>query len=85
MRDQEKNSIKTKVEVAVMGGCIYICKYVACRKKGWMFEYAPIGCKNQIVTATRPHTILDMRPSTMNNPTSNQDPKFTAPPKYTLV
>ena len=43
------------------------------------------GAKNQIVTAYRLHTILDMRPSTTNNPMSNQDPKFTALPNYTLV
>ena len=40
--------------------------------------------QNQIVMASRLHAVLDMCPSTTNNPTSNQDPKFTAPSKYTL-
>ena len=35
--------------------------------------------------ASRLHTILDLRPSTTNNSTSNQDPKFTAPTSPTLV
>ena len=35
--------------------------------------------------ASRLHTVLDMRPSTTNNSTSNQDPKFTAPASPTLV
>ena len=43
---------------------------------GRMFKYTSKVCKNQIVTASHPHTVLDMRPSTTNNPTSNQDPKF---------
>ena len=47
-------------------------------KTGPWFEYTPKGCKNQIVTARPPHAVLDMRPSTTNNPTSNQDTKFTA-------
>ena len=50
-----------------------------------VLPYAPKVCKNQIVTASCLHTILDMRPSTTNNPTSNQDPKCTASTKCTLV
>ena len=50
-----------------------------------VFKYTPKGCKNQIVTAGRLLTVLDMRPSTTSNTTSNQDPKFTAPSSYTLV
>ena len=53
------------------------------KRKG-VFKYTPKGCKNQIVTAGRLLAILDMRPSTTINPTSNQDPKFTAPSNYTL-
>ena len=50
-----------------------------------LFKYTPKGCKIQIVMAGRLLTVLDMRPSTTNNPTSNQDPQFTPPPKATLV
>ena len=58
-------------------------RYV-CKRKG-VFKYTPKECKNQIVTAGRLLAVLDMRYSTMSNPTSNQDPKFTAPSNYTLV
>ena len=50
-----------------------------------VFQYAAKVCKIQFVTASRPHAVLDMRPSTTNNSTSNQDPKFTALTKSTLV
>ena len=56
-----------------------------CERKG-VFKYPPRkGCKIQIVTASRLCTVLDMRPSTSNNPTSNQDPNFTALPTPTLL
>ena len=50
-----------------------------------MFEYATKVCKIQFVVASRPCAVLDMRPSTTNNSTSNQDPKFTALTSPTLV
>ena len=50
-----------------------------------VFKYTPKVCKNQVVMAGRLLTVLDMRPSTTNNPTSNNDPKFTASPNSTLV
>ena len=50
-----------------------------------VFKYTKKGCKNQIVTAGRLLTILDMCPSTTSNTTSNKDPKLMAPSTYTLV
>ena len=52
---------------------------------GYLFENTQKVCKNQVVTAGCLLTVLDMRPSTTNNPTSNNDPKFTASPNSTLV
>ena len=50
-----------------------------------LYQYTPKVCKNQVVTAGCLLTVLDMRPSTTNNPTRNNDPKFTASPNSTLV
>ena len=46
--------------------------------RGGMCKYMPKGCKIQIVMASHLCNVFDMRPSTTNNPTSNQDPKVTA-------
>ena len=50
-----------------------------------MFEYATKLCKIQFVTASRPCDVLDIRPSTTNNSTNNQDPQLTALTSPTLV
>ena len=50
-----------------------------------VFQYAAQVCKMQFVMASRPHAVLDMRPSTTNNSTSNQDHEFTALTRSTLV
>ena len=59
--------------------------FVSYLRKCLLFKYTPKACKIQIVTGPRLRTVLDMRPSTTNNPTSNQDPKFTALPSSTLL
>ena len=46
-------------------------------RKG-VLKYTPQVCKNQIVTACRLGTALDMRPQPRINFTTNNDPKFTA-------
>ena len=50
-----------------------------------LFKYMQKGCKNQIVMAGRLLTVLDMRPSTMSNTTSNEAALLTAPSTTTLV
>ena len=49
----------------------------ACGRKG-VLKYTPQVCKNQIVTACRLSTVLDMRPHPQITLTNNNDPKFTA-------
>ena len=51
----------------------------------WLFKYTPKERIFQIVTASRLCTVLDSRPSTTNNPTSKQDPKFTDWSQSTLL
>ena len=46
-------------------------------RKG-VLKYTPQVCKNQIVTASRLGTVLDMRPQPRITLTTNNDPKFTA-------
>ena len=46
-------------------------------RKG-VLKYTPQVCKNQIVTACRLGTVLDMRPQPRITLTTNNDPKFTA-------
>ena len=50
-----------------------------------VFKYARKGCKNQIVTAGRLVTVLDMRPSTTNTLTTKRATKITAHCKLTLL
>ena len=47
-----------------------------------VFKNTTKGCKNQIVMAGRLLIVLDMCPSTTNNPTNNNDPKFTVHELY---
>ena len=53
--------------------------------KRTVFENTPKVCKIQFVATSRQYAVLDMRPSTTNNFTSNQDPKFTALSSPTLL